>query len=80
MRTRVVLAWFVYTALSGVKVSQETISKFLPIPTGVVNLSASVKLADFNLTEEYYRVSSGSETILECYEPNTRVGGVNSTN
>ena len=59
---------------------QETISKCVPIPTGVVNLSASVKLAHFNLTEEYYRVSSDSETILECYEPNTSVGGVNSTN
>ena len=43
-------------------------------------MSASVKLADFNLTEKYYGVSSDSETILECYEPNACVRGVNSTN
>lgn len=50
------------------------------IPVGVRPSSSVTTIETFDLEEGYYRVSSESPIVLECYQDDACVGGTDASN
>lgn len=64
--------------LSNVMIDRETIPTCELIPEGV--WPSSTTLLTFDIKEGYYRTSTESPIVLECYQPDACIGGTNSSN
>lgn len=63
--------------LSHVTIDTETLPTCEPIPEGVRPSSTATTLQSLDIQEGYYRISTESTIVLECYQKDACVGGVN---
>lgn len=62
--------------LNNVIIDRETLPTCKPVPEGVSPPSTAITLQTFDIKEGYYRVSTDSATVLECYQMGACTGGV----
>lgn len=66
--------------LVNVKIGSEKPPTCEPIPMGVRASSGVTTIKTFDLEEGYYRVSSESRIVLECYQGDACLGGTDASN
>lgn len=51
-----------------------------PIPAGVWPSSTAIVLQTFDVKKGYFRISSESPIVLECFQKDACIGGINASN
>lgn len=62
--------------LSNVRIDNEMLPICEPIPLGVKSSRTATTLQRFDLEKGYFRTSADSPNVLECYQPDACVGGI----
>ena len=66
--------------LTDVTIDTDTLPTCEPLPEGVRSSTTATTLQSFDIEEGYYRISTESPIVLECYQKDACIGGVNFSN